>query len=133
MELAFKMAVKLELTETETQYLCLLVQLEQEKDPEFREELSKRLNALNPTRKSHDLTADLFKIISDWYHYAILELTYLAGFKLDEVIYLARVRAVEASRPPDVAGEHRNRDHECSSPAPALIRRRRSAPRQKSR
>src|SRR5580704_11828271 len=56
-----------------------------------------------------------------------------AGFKLDEVIYLARVRAVEASRPPDVAGEHRNRDHECSSPAPALIRRRRSAPRQKSR
>jgi uncharacterized protein (TIGR02147 family) len=82
-ELAFKIAVKLDLTEVETQYLCLLVQLEQEKDPSFREEFSRRLNSLNPNRKSHDLSVDVFKVISDWYHYAILELTYLSGFKLD--------------------------------------------------
>jgi uncharacterized protein (TIGR02147 family) len=83
MELAFKIAVKLDLTEVETQYLCFLVQLEQEKDPSFREEISKRLNALNPKRKTHDLSVDLFKAIADWYHYAILELTYLTGFRLD--------------------------------------------------
>lgn len=82
-ELAFKIAVKLDLTETETQYLCLLVQLEHEKDPGFREELSKRLSRLNPNRKTHDLSVDLFKVIADWYHYAILELTHLPTFKLD--------------------------------------------------
>jgi uncharacterized protein (TIGR02147 family) len=82
-ELAFKIAVKLDLTESETQYLCLLVQLEQEKDPAFREELSKRLHALNPRRKTHDLSVDLFKMIADWYHYAILELTYLPGFQFE--------------------------------------------------
>lgn len=82
-ELAFKIAVKLDLTETETQYLCFLVQLEQEKDPAFREELSKRLIALNPKRKAHDLSVDLFKVIADWYHHAILELTYLPGFKFE--------------------------------------------------
>jgi len=83
MELAFKIAVRLDLTEAETQYLCLMVQLEQEKDPSFREELSKRLNSLNPKRKTHDLSVDLFKVIADWHHYAILELTYLSGFQLN--------------------------------------------------
>lgn len=82
-ELAFKIAVKLDLTEAETQYFCFLVQLEQEKDPKFREELSRRLNALNPRRKAHDLSVDLFKTIADWHHFAILELTYLSGFHLD--------------------------------------------------
>ncbi len=83
MELAFKVAVRLDLTEIETQYLCLLVQLEQEKDPAFREELSKRLKSINPMRKSHDLSVDIFKTIADWYHYAILELTYLSGFEFN--------------------------------------------------
>jgi uncharacterized protein (TIGR02147 family) len=73
----------LDLTETETHYFCLLVQLSHEKDPEFREELQRRLKALNPNRHSHDLTVDLFKAISDWYHYAILELTYFPNFKPD--------------------------------------------------
>lgn len=82
MELAFKIAVKLNLTETESQYLCLLVQLENEKDPDFRGELVKRLSSLNPKRKSHDLSADLFKVIADWYHFAILELTHLTNSSL---------------------------------------------------
>ncbi|MGZ3652319.1 MAG: TIGR02147 family protein [Bdellovibrionota bacterium] len=78
-DLAFKIAIKLNLTETESQYFCLLVQLEQEKDPLFREEISRRLAEMNPKRKSHDLSADLFRSISEWYHSAILELTYVAG------------------------------------------------------
>jgi uncharacterized protein (TIGR02147 family) len=82
MEQAFKIAVNLELTDAETQYLCLLVQLAQERDPEFREVLSRRLEALNPGRKTHDLSVDHFKTIADWHHYAILELTYLTGFTL---------------------------------------------------
>lgn len=78
-DLAFRTAINLELTETETQYLCLLVQLEQEKDPAFREKLSTRLAELNPQRQAHDLSVDLFKSISQWFHAAILELTYLPG------------------------------------------------------
>jgi uncharacterized protein (TIGR02147 family) len=80
-DLAFKVALKLDLTDLETQYFCLLVQIDQEKDPSFREEFQKRLNDLNPKRKSHDLSVDLFKTISEWYHLPILELTYLPGFK----------------------------------------------------
>ena len=79
-ELAFKIAIKLEMSETESHYFCLLVQLEQEKDPFFREELSKRLKGLNPERPAFDLSADLVHSISEWYHAAILELTYLPGF-----------------------------------------------------
>lgn len=82
-ELAFKIALKLGLTDLETQYFCLLVQLEQEQDPSFREEILNRLTALNPKRKSFDMSLDLFKAISEWYHAAILELTYLAGFKMN--------------------------------------------------
>jgi uncharacterized protein (TIGR02147 family) len=85
-ELAFKIAVKLDLTETETQYLCVLVQLEQEQDPEFREVLVKRLQRLNPNRITHDLSADLFKSIADWHHYAILEMTYLSGVRLESAL-----------------------------------------------
>jgi len=79
MELAFKVAVKLDLTDAETQYFCLQVQLEQEKDPDFREELVSRLSNLNPGNKPHDLSVDLFRVIADWHHFAILELTYLPG------------------------------------------------------
>lgn len=82
-ELAFKLAVKLKLTDQETQYFCLLVQLEHEADPEFRAELMRRLEAANPQRKSHDLSVDIFKAISDWYHLAILELTFLPNFRFD--------------------------------------------------
>lgn len=82
MELAFKVALKLGFTDQEAQYFCLLVQLDQEKDPEFREVLSQRLSDLNPKREAHDLSADLFKSIAEWYHAAILELTYLPGFDL---------------------------------------------------
>lgn len=82
-ELAFKIALKLDLTDLESQYFCLLVQLEQEKDQAFREEILKRLTSLNPKRKTYDLSLDLFKAISEWYHTAILELTFLTGFKMN--------------------------------------------------
>lgn len=88
-ELAFKIAVKLDLTQAETQYFCLMVQLEQEKDPVFREEILSRLSALNPRQETRDLSIDVFKVISDWYHLAILELSYLPAFKI-EPAYLAK-------------------------------------------
>lgn len=77
-DLAFKIAIKLQLTDTEIQYFCLLVQIEQEKDASFRKELIQRLKELRPNkRKSYELSMDRFKSISEWQHAAILELTYL--------------------------------------------------------
>lgn len=81
--LAFKIAVKLGLTERETQYLCLLVQLEQEADPAFKDVLLQRIAALNPVRPTHDLSVDAFRTIADWHHFAILESTYLTGYRLE--------------------------------------------------
>lgn len=82
MEYAFKVAIRLGLTDLEAQYFCLLVQLEHEKDPFFREEIQRRLNEVSPKRQARDISVDLFRSISEWYHAAILELTYLPGFLL---------------------------------------------------
>lgn len=95
-DLAFKVALKLNLTDLETQYFCLLVQLTQEEDPVYREEFQKRLNGLNPKRKTHDLSVDLFKIISEWYHLPILEMTYLPGFRATPE-YLTRKLGISKS------------------------------------
>ncbi len=80
-ELAFKIGVKLNLTDFEIQYYCLMVQFEQEEDAEFREQLLSRMNDLNPGRSAYDLSVDLFHTIRDWYHLVILELCQLASFR----------------------------------------------------
>lgn len=81
-EAALKAALKLGLSEAETHYFCLLVQLECEKDPSFRESIETKLRTMNPKRATTDLSMDAFRVISDWYHFAILELTHVAGFAL---------------------------------------------------
>ena len=80
---ALRIALCLDLTGNETQYFCLLVQLELEKKPAFREMLERRLAELAPSPASHDLAQDLFQSISEWHHAAILELNCLPGFRLN--------------------------------------------------
>jgi uncharacterized protein (TIGR02147 family) len=79
---ALRIAVKLGLSELESQYFCLLVQLEAEPDPEYRCVLQERLNRINSARRVHDLSVEAFRAVSEWYHFAILELTYLKGFHI---------------------------------------------------
>lgn len=75
-------AKKLKLSKVESDYLCLLGQLESETDSELRENIVKELTRLNPVRiPMQDLTIDQYKQISDWHQSAILELVYLDGFK----------------------------------------------------
>ncbi len=81
-ESAFKVALKLGLSESETHYLCLLVQLELEKDVGARESIESKLKEMNPKRATLDLSIELFRAISDWYHFGILELSSLKGFEL---------------------------------------------------
>lgn len=79
---ALKIALRLNLTDTETQYLCLQVQFESESDEEYKVILTEKINALKIQSRPYDLSADVFRVISDWFHFAILELTYLKNIKL---------------------------------------------------
>jgi uncharacterized protein (TIGR02147 family) len=77
-ESAAKIGQRLELEESEQEYFNLLVQLDGSRNPALRESLLKRLSTLNPRAfKPFDLSLDVFRVIADWYHFAILEMTYL--------------------------------------------------------
>src|ERR1039458_6348832 len=56
---ASKIAMQLELNETESRYFTLLAQLECEKDPTYRESIQARLKSINPKRDVSDLSVDI--------------------------------------------------------------------------
>ena len=82
-ETAIKIASRLSLKDKEKDFLCTLVQLESAKTPEVKEFISKRLQEIHPRETFYLLELDAFKVISNWYHYAILEMTDLDYFKSD--------------------------------------------------
>lgn len=55
-----------------------------------------RLGSSKANTKPRELTADLFKTVSDWYHYAILELTRVKGFKSKPSWIAKRLGVTEA-------------------------------------
>jgi uncharacterized protein (TIGR02147 family) len=94
-----KIANKLVLSESETEYLLVLGELELQKNPEVRESLIRRLQRLNPVRQSfQDLSVDYFRQISEWYHSAILELVYIQDFEMtpENVARRLQISKVEA-------------------------------------
>lgn len=92
---ALQVARKLALKEKETDYLCLLVQLESSRDFEHKSLLLKKIKSLNPKFKSHLLDLDQFKVIADWYHLPILSLTEIPAFKL-EPKYIGQALGISA-------------------------------------
>lgn len=75
--MAFQIASNLGLKEKESDYFCALAQFATVKDPDVRGALQERLRAMNPARQTWDLSLDAFRIISDWYHLPMLEMTSL--------------------------------------------------------
>lgn len=72
-ESARKVASRLNLSATETEYFCLLIQAERTQDLEIRESILKRISSLNPKRVvADDLRVDVFKQRSEWYYTAIM-------------------------------------------------------------
>jgi uncharacterized protein (TIGR02147 family) len=98
-EKASEVAIKIGLNEKETQYFCLLVQLETAKSVDVKNSLQERLNNLNPKKKAFDSGIDAFKMISDWYHLAILTLCSVTGLTLTAEVASKRlsISKVEAS------------------------------------
>ena len=87
-EMAFRVAQNLKLNGQEAEYFCLLAQYEAEKLPSLRDNLAERLSAARKRSPQavaafpRDLSVDAFKLISDWYHIPMVELTQLKGFTL---------------------------------------------------
>jgi uncharacterized protein (TIGR02147 family) len=82
--LARKIALRLGLNSDETEYFCLLVQYESVKDPMIRASLQERIRCTGKsTHRAHDLSIDLFKMISDWYHSPILVMTGNRNFRFE--------------------------------------------------
>ncbi|MFN8846240.1 MAG: TIGR02147 family protein [Bdellovibrionales bacterium] len=79
---AFKISEGLKLTIKETTYFQLLVRLEAAKTQEEKLKITRELEPIFNKKKTTDLSLDCFRIIADWHHTAILEMTNLTDFEV---------------------------------------------------
>lgn len=74
---ALKVGQRLGLASDEVEYFGLLVQKATAKDPGVREATIERMSLINQNRPTQDLSLDAFRMIADWYHIPILEMSEL--------------------------------------------------------
>lgn len=79
-EVAARIAGRLSLNEEETNYFCDLVDLVHARSEGSRKIANLRLSRYKEALKFKTIKADAQHVMSDWYHFAILELTYIKGF-----------------------------------------------------
>ncbi len=80
---AFDIAEKLNLNTKEAAYFCDLVQSVHSRSKNAKKLARARCESFRTIPEIQAIQLDYFRIIKDWYHYAILELTYVEGFKND--------------------------------------------------
>jgi uncharacterized protein (TIGR02147 family) len=80
---AEKVAKGLNLSQQEKTFFLSLVQLHQKRNISAQKEAEEKLKALAAMDGYGELSLERFKIISDWHHFAILELTELEHFESD--------------------------------------------------
>lgn len=95
---AFQVAQRLGLDQSAQEYFVTLVQWDSAKTPEMKDALKRRIQSMNPKADVRDLSVDLFKTISDWYHLPILEMTRLDGFEFTprKIASLLGITIIEA-------------------------------------
>jgi uncharacterized protein (TIGR02147 family) len=76
-------AARIGMTKEEADIFCDLVDREHARKKAAKNDAQQRLKSLHENQKTQQLSLDSFQIISEWYHYAILELTLIKGFKSD--------------------------------------------------
>lgn len=76
---ATEIAEKLVLSESEKALFCALVEQKHGRSKIIRAEAQEKLKNIGDSYRN--LNLDHFKIIADWYHFAIMELTLVEGFK----------------------------------------------------
>ena len=80
-EKALEVSSILNLKGNKREYFCQLVHFDTAKNLVSKEYIENRLKEIRPSKDFYSLEGDMFKLISDWYHYAILELIEVKGFK----------------------------------------------------
>ncbi len=84
---AESIALNLGMNEKEKVYFCALVQKKHARSKTLKTEAEKKLKKIKNTYQQ--LNLDHFKIIADWYHFAIMELSLVEGFS-SEPSWIAR-------------------------------------------
>lgn len=92
-EKAEQIAKLLELSPDESEYFTTLVESEHARSQVLREAARSRLAKFNQAEFS-SLEIDHFMIIAEWYHFAILELTEVEGFKSNDK-WIARALGIQ--------------------------------------
>lgn len=83
-ESAEKVAQKLKLTSEKKKWFCHSVGELHSRSEKERKEFKKKITSYKEEAKAYsEIGLEYFKVISDWYHFAILELTYLQDFRND--------------------------------------------------
>lgn len=72
---AFEVCRVLKFDTRKTDYFITLVQLEGARSPESILKLQEKMEQLRPKSAPVNLELDVFKLISDWHHYPIIEMT----------------------------------------------------------
>lgn len=98
---AERIARQLKWTSGKRRAFTLLAQIARTKSPELRDVLSREYWKLNVPVRSRSgfrrLKLDVFNLISDWQHYAVLELTELKSFKA-EISWIAKSLGISVER-----------------------------------
>jgi uncharacterized protein (TIGR02147 family) len=77
---AYSIAEKLRFTTKERDYFVSLVQIETTKSESSKMALMEKVRAMNPKLQMQSIAIDHFKVISEWFHFAILELLQVEAF-----------------------------------------------------
>lgn len=82
-EAAFSIAQKLRLSDIEARHFVTLVEAEHSRSRVRRKQALQLLESFQRDHKFNELDLERFKIISDWFHFALLELTDVSDFSSD--------------------------------------------------
>lgn len=80
---AERISVRLGFSDSEREFFCTLVESENGRSSRIRDLALKKLQKMEIKKDEERLKLDVFELISEWYHFAILELTLVRGFKSD--------------------------------------------------
>ena len=83
-EKAIYFSAKFKFNKTETEYFCLLVQSEHARSKVKKQEAKDKLKRFNRVIEK-DSDSEAFKVLSDWEHFSIMELSKLKTFKSDSL------------------------------------------------
>ncbi|MCM2276593.1 MAG: TIGR02147 family protein [Oligoflexia bacterium] len=94
---AKQIAERLKLSPEESELFAALVEMEHGRSTEARVEACARASRLRAKASFPTLELELFRVIRDWYHFALLELTELKSFRSDPQ-WIARKLGIDSVR-----------------------------------